>query len=117
MGRTRTSIFSAKFGRALVALVCACALTIGVAGLSQARGAKGTQHTGSSPILIMVQPATAHAPAAICPYALLITVQVTKQESFSCPGAEIDAVSYTLSDEIAPSPLTYGTPFRPPRTA
>ncbi len=104
-------------GRTLVALVCALALTLGCVGLSQARGAKGTQPSRSAPILIFVQPATAQAPASICPYAVLFAGEIARQAILVHPGAETDAVSYALADEAVPFSRTDGTPFRPPRTA
>jgi hypothetical protein len=104
-------------GRTFVALVCALALTLGCVGLSQARGAKGTQPSRSAPMLIFVQPATAQAPAAICPYALLFAGEIAQQAILERPGAETDAVSYALADEAVPSSRMDETPLRPPRMA
>ena len=95
--------------------MCAFALTLGMVGLSEARGSNGTTLSRSAPLIVFVKPATPQSPAAICPYAVLFTGEIARQQTLACPDAALHAVTYARTDAVLPVLPTHGTPFRPPR--
>lgn len=109
---TRTGL-----ARALVALVCAAALTLGLIGHSQARGAKAVTPAKSVAYVPgIAQSGAAQPPAnAACPYAALVAGAVAHHETLMHPGTEMRAVSYMRPDDICRASPTYDTPLRPPR--
>lgn len=117
MRRSRTS--STTFGRAIVALVCAVAMTLGLIGHSQARAAKAVQPSKSvAYVLGVAQSGATQAPTnAACPYAALVSGAVAHQNALMRPRTEMRAVSYMLADDSSEASNTSGTPFRPPRPA
>jgi hypothetical protein len=113
----RSKASSATFGRLLVALLCALAMTLGLIGHSQARGAKAVQPAKSvAYVLGVVQSGATQPPTnAACPYAALVSGAVAHHEALMRPRAEMRPVSYRLDDDVSSSSNPYGTPFRPPR--
>jgi hypothetical protein len=101
----------------MVALVCAIAMTLGLIGHSQARGAKAVTTAKSIAFVLGIPQTGATQPPAnaACPYAALFAGAVAQFEALNGPEAPMRAVSYLLSDDISRSFHTYGTPFRPPR--
>lgn len=117
MRRNKTS--SASFGRLFVALVCAVAMTLGLIGHSQARAAKAVQPSKSVAYVLGVAQSGATQPPtnAACPYAALVSGAIAHHSALMRPRTEMRAVSYMLADDSSEASNSYGTPFRPPRTA
>jgi hypothetical protein len=106
-----------SFARVLVALVCAFAMTFGLIGYSQARGAKAvTTAKNIAYVLGVNQTGATQPPAnAACPYAALFAGAIAQHHALPHPETQMRQVSYRLANDISRSVHTYGTPFRPPR--
>jgi hypothetical protein len=114
MRRSKTS--SAKFGRSLVALVCAVSIAFNLAALGHARGVVATRYVQAAMVAAATEqpcPTTTHG-RTICPFATFVPGSLAEGSVVRLPD-EVRIEWFARANDIALSSYTSDAPFRPPR--